>query len=117
MLKANAICSESVNIGSFVVLRAVAGEALPRDIIGHNENNVGFPCRKRGGKKNSEEKKLHEDFYGSDSVQGSLFDLDSPDKRSKLTGYEAILHFPRNQLPHLQHGKNNFFKKEAANTK
>jgi hypothetical protein len=42
VLKTNAIFGEGIEVGRFVVFSAVTGKTFPRDIIGHDENDVGF---------------------------------------------------------------------------
>jgi hypothetical protein len=48
MIEADALGGEGIEVGSFVVLSAIAGEAFPRDVIGHDEDDVGFLFSKEG---------------------------------------------------------------------
>lgn len=41
MVETDAIFGEGIEVGCFVVLGSVAGEAFPGDVIGHDEDDVG----------------------------------------------------------------------------
>lgn len=40
MVEADTLGGEGIEVGSFVVVATVAGEAFPGDVIGHNQNDV-----------------------------------------------------------------------------
>lgn len=42
VVEADALGSEGIEVGRFIVFGTVAGEAFPRDVIGHDEDDVGF---------------------------------------------------------------------------
>ena len=55
VIETDTVFSESVEMWCFVILSTVAGEALPRDVVGHDEDDVWLlSCEKWASAQNTE---------------------------------------------------------------